>query len=94
MGMSKLMRWIRGATIEDEEVPICPDHGVEMVLFKKVGKPARFSDQATQTYTLLYRCPVPGCDNTAERQRVRNQIPVVGEQTTRPIWAKQDRTRV
>lgn len=92
--MSKLMRWIRGAAIEEEQTPVCPDHGVEMVLFKNVGKPARFSEQATQTYTLLYRCPVPGCDNTAERQRIRNQIPVPGERTARPAWSKQDRTRV
>lgn len=92
--MDKLMRWLRGATIQDEDTPVCPDHGVTMDLFKNVGKPARFSDQATQTYTLLYRCPVPGCDNTAERERVRNQIPVSGEQTPRPAWSKQDRTRV
>ncbi|HQZ88469.1 MAG TPA: hypothetical protein PLR44_00220 [Thermomicrobiales bacterium] len=92
--MIKLMRWMRGTTLEKEGTPICPDHGVEMTLFKNVGKPTRFSDQSTQTYTLLYRCPVPGCDHTAERDRVRNQIPVRGEQTTRPVWSKQDRTRV
>lgn len=92
--MSKLLRWIRGTTPGEEETPVCPDHGVEMELFKKVGKPARFADQATQTYTLLYRCPVPGCDHTATRERVRNQIPVAGEQTARPAWSKQDRLRV
>lgn len=88
------MRWVRGTTIGDEEDPVCPDHGVAMEHFKNLGKPARFQDQATQTYTLLYRCPVPGCDNTAERERVRNQIPVTGERTPRPAWTKRDRTRV
>lgn len=92
--MSKLLHWIRGTTIEDETIPICPDHGVEMDMFKKVGKPTRFSDQATQTYTLLYRCPVPTCNHAAERQRVRNQIPVASEITPRPVWSKRDRTRV
>lgn len=94
--MKDLLRWLRGSTLDDvdESVPVCPNHGVEMDLFKHVGKPARFSDQATQTYTLIYRCPVPGCDETAERDRVRNQIPMRGEQTTRPAWSKQDRTRV
>jgi len=94
--MKELLRWLRGSTLddEDESVPECPDHGVEMDLFKYVGKPARFSGQATQTYTLIYRCPVPGCDRIAERERVRYQIPVRGEQTRRPAWLKNDRTRV
>ena len=94
--MKELLRWLRGSTFddEDESAPECPDHGVEMDLFKYVGKPARFSGQATQTYTLIYRCPVPGCDRIAERERVRYQIPVRGEQTRRPAWLKNDRTRV
>lgn len=62
-----------------------------MALHKKVGRPTRFQEQQTATYTLLFRCTVPGCDETAERKRIRNQIPAPGELTERPTWAAKDR---
>jgi hypothetical protein len=87
MVVQRSVDWVLGREPSQDDVPICPDHDELMQLYKKVGKPARFSDQGSASYELLYRCPVPGCDNTATRRRVRNQIPVPGEVTPRPRWA-------
>jgi hypothetical protein len=89
--VAKMIQWIRGEVPPQDDVPVCPEHDVPMELFKKLGKPARFLDQETQTYTLIFKCPVPGCGESAERTRVRTQIPVPGERTARPPWAQRDR---
>jgi hypothetical protein len=89
--VARLVQWIKGVEPEQDDIPRCRAHGEQMELFKKVGKPARFTDQPTESYTLLFRCPVPGCGEHAERTRIRNQIPVPGERTERPVWATRDR---
>ncbi len=89
--LTRMMQWARGEEPPQDDQPVCRRHGVPMELFKKVGKPAHFTDQETETYTLLYRCTVPECDESAERRRIRNQIPVPGERTQRPPWASRDR---
>jgi hypothetical protein len=89
--VTKMISWIRGEVPPQDDVPVCPEHDVPMDLYKKLGKAARYADQETQTYTLIFKCPVPGCGESAERTRVRNQIPVPGERTTRPPWATRDR---
>ena len=90
--LDKLIAWVRGDAPIQDDIPECPAHHVPMELFKKVGKPARFTDQETESYDLLFRCPVPGCDETASRRRVRNQIPVPGETTDRPDWARSQKS--
>lgn len=87
MVVQRSIDWLLGKEPSQDGTPYCPDHDEPMMLYKKLGKPARYSDQEAETYDLLYRCPVPGCDNTASRSRVRNQIPVPGESTPRPRWA-------
>jgi hypothetical protein len=82
---------MKGVEPEQDDIPRCPTHGAQMLLHKKVGKPTRFTDQETSTYTLLFVCPVPGCGETAERRRIRTQIPVPGERTERPAWASRSR---
>jgi hypothetical protein len=71
-----------------EEEPVCPVHNTPMVIRAKVGKPARFTNQQTQTYTLIFRCPVPQCDETKQITRQRYQVSVPGETLGRPDWAK------
>lgn len=85
--VQRLIRWVKGVEPEQDDIPRCHTHGELMVLFKKVGKPARFADQENETYYLLFQCPVAGCGESAERRRVRTQIPVPGERTERPGWA-------
>lgn len=92
--LQKVLSWARGEVADQSEWPMCPRHDVRMDLFKKVGKPTRFTDQETETYTLIFRCPVAGCDETATRTRLRTQVPVPGEQTDRPSWAERDRPTV
>lgn len=70
------------------QTPTCPDHGVEMRLRGKLGRPARFADQREAEYTLIFYCPVDGCNQTAMRERTRAQIPVAGESPSRPSYAR------
>jgi hypothetical protein len=70
------------------EIPLCPDHHVEMRLRGKLGRPTRFSDQTEEEYTLVYFCPVEGCNHTDTRTRVKTQIPVPGESPERPAFSR------
>lgn len=74
-------------------IPHCPEHGIEMRLRGKMGRPARFSDQTEEEYTLIYFCPAPDCGQTATVDRKRSQIPVPGAPQSRPDYARySDRT--
>jgi pyruvate kinase len=55
-----------------------------------MGRPARFSYQTEETYTVIYFCPVPGCAETAEVQLAMTQIPVQGAAPRRPDYARRD----
>jgi len=72
----------------DPPIPLCPDHKSEMHLRGKQGRPARFTSQSEEEYTLIYFCPVPYCNHTAEVKRVATQIPVPGESPPRPTYAR------
>ncbi|MBA2775474.1 MAG: hypothetical protein H0U31_01950 [Chloroflexia bacterium] len=72
----------------EPEIPVCPSHKVEMRLRGKLGKPTRFADQSEEEYTLIYFCPVEQCNETAQRVRVRTQIPVPGEPPLRPTFSR------
>ncbi len=72
----------------EPDVPVCPDHHVEMRLRGKQGRPARFSSQTEEEYTLIYFCPIEGCNNTDDVTRVNTQIPVPGEPPSRPIFSR------
>ena len=75
----------------EPEVPLCPDHKTEMRLRGKQGRPTRFSAQTEEEYTLIYFCPVEGCNQTAHVKRVKTQIPVPGEPPQRPTFARRGR---
>ena len=75
----------------EPEIPVCPSHEVEMRLRGKLGKPTRFADQSEEEYTLIYFCPVPECNHTAETKRVATQIPVPGESPARPAFSRRGR---
>lgn len=75
----------------EPDIPVCPDHGVEMRLRGKQGRPTRFSAQTEEEYTLIYFCPVEACNGTATRKRVKTQIPVPTEYPERPTFARRDR---
>lgn len=75
---------------DDPEIPNCPDHGVDMMLRGKQGRPTRFADQTEQEYTYVYFCPVPECNQTALVQRHEAQIPVPGLPQERPSFARRD----
>jgi hypothetical protein len=70
------------------DIPECTDHHVQMRLRGKQGRPARFSDQTEEEYTLIYFCPVDGCNHTATVKRTASQIAVPGEPPERPSFAR------
>ena len=72
----------------EPDVPLCPDHKVEMRLRGKQGRPTRFSAQTEEEYTLIYFCPVDACNETATRKRTKTQIPVPSEYPERPAFAR------
>jgi hypothetical protein len=73
----------------EPDVPLCPDHKVEMRLRGKQGRPTRFSAQTEEEYTLIFFCPVEGCNQTGTRKRTKTQIPVPTEYPERPSFARQ-----
>ena len=89
--MLRILDVILGRDRPEPEIPICPEHDVEMRLRGKQGRPARFTDQTEEEYTLIYFCPVPDCNHTAERKRVATEIPAPGESPSRPSFARRGR---
>lgn len=71
-------------------MPVCPDHGVDLLLRGKLGRPTRFSKQSVSDYTLIYFCPVKGCAHTEEREVRRNQAAVPGAQPERPSFSRRN----
>lgn len=86
--MQRIIDMILRRNRPEPAVPHCPDHHVEMLLRGKMGRPARFSDQTEEEYTLIYYCPVPDCAQVAMVDRKRSQIPVPGAPQPRPDYAR------
>ena len=85
---SRLLDIVFRRSVPPPAVPSCPDHKIEMRLRGKMGRPARFAETTEEEYTLIYFCPVPDCNHTAERKQARSQIPVPGEPPPRPSFAR------
>jgi hypothetical protein len=88
--MQRMLDIILGRVHEVPAIPVCPDHMLEMQLRGKLGRPARFTDQTEEEYTLVYFCPEENCDHTETRDQVRTQIPVPNEPPERPKFARVD----
>lgn len=86
--MPSLLDVILRRSVDEPAVPNCPDHKTDMRLRGKLGRPTRFSAQSEEEYTVIYYCPVEGCNHTVERPRVRTQVPVPGEPPVRPAFAR------
>ncbi len=89
--MHRLLDVVLRRARREPATPICPDHKTEMRLRGKQGRPTRFSDQTEEEYTLIYFCPVAGCNYSAAVKRVKTQIPVPGETPERPAFARRER---
>jgi hypothetical protein len=88
--MPSLLDVILRRNTEEKTPPECPDHHVEMRLRGKLGRPSRFEGMSEEDYMQIYFCPVPGCNETAERRVARRQIPVPGVPPRRPDFARAD----
>ena len=77
----------------EPEVPSCPLHDVEMHLRGKLGRPSRFANMTEESYTLIFYCPVTGCNHSAERHRVRTQVPVPGAVPPRPTYSRRNESK-
>lgn len=88
--MPSLIERLTGRKEKTSEDPVCPDHSVPMLLRGKLGRPARFHDQTSSEYTLIYFCPVEDCANQETRTVRRNQAAVPGAQPERPAYARRN----
>lgn len=86
--MPSLLDRFIGKKVQDPDIPVCPDHKIEMHLRGKLGRPSRFHDQQNQEYTLIYFCPEHGCSNTDTRSVRRTQISVPGAAPERPPFSR------
>lgn len=88
--VSRVLDWVFQREREEPEVPLCPDHKTPMRVRGYMGRPARFTYQTEETYTVIYFCPETDCDHTAEGQIAMTQIPVPGAAPRRPYYARRD----
>ena len=88
--MQRVLDVILRRPTSEPVIPVCPDHKVEMRLRGKQGRPARFSYQSEEEYTLIYFCPVHDCDHSKTIKRPKSQSPVPGEIPDRPSYSRQD----
>lgn len=86
--VQRVLDWVFKREREAPDVPECPSHHVPMQMRGVVGRPTRFSYQTEEQYTIIYFCPVEGCDETAEVQVAMRQIPVPGAAPRRPDFAR------
>ncbi len=89
--MPRIIDVVLRRTKPEPQIPRCSDHKIEMHLRGKQGRPTRFAAQSEEEYTLIYFCPVPNCNHTAETKKVATQIPVPGESPVRPSFARKGR---
>jgi hypothetical protein len=88
--VQRVFDWILKRERITPEVPHCPAHTVPMQMRGVVGRPTRFSYQTEETYTVIYFCPVPGCNETGQAQLAMTQIPVPGAAPRRPDFSRRD----
>jgi hypothetical protein len=88
--VQRVLDWVFKREREVPAVPVCSIHGGPMQMRGVMGQPARFSYQTEETYTVIYFCPVTGCNETATRQLAMTQIPVSGAAPRRPDFARRD----
>ena len=88
--MPSLLDVILRRNTDEKTPPDCPDHKVEMHLRGKMGRPSRFENMTEEDYTVIYFCPVEGCNETATRLVTRRQIPVPGVPPRRPDYSRQN----
>ena len=86
--VSRILDSVFRRQLDEPAIPLCPDHRVEMELRGKMGRPSRFSDMTQESYTLLYFCPVEGCDHTKLVDQSRAQIAVQGKAPARPTFSR------
>ncbi len=86
--VARILDTVFRRNVEAPAIPICPDHHVDMQLRGKMGRPARFADTSAQSYSLIYFCPVPGCDHSKEKTVSRQQIAVPGVPPKRPTFSR------
>jgi hypothetical protein len=86
----QVLDWVFKREREEPDVPLCSDHHTPMQLRGYIGRPARFTYQQNESYTVIYYCPVQGCNETAERELSMTQIPVPEVSPRRPDYSRRD----
>lgn len=88
--INEAINWLLNRPVELPHTPECPDHKLPLLLRGSIGHPARFDGQSEETYTQIYYCGVPGCNQTAAVKRHKSQAPVPAEVPGRPVYSRRD----
>ncbi len=88
--VQRVLDWVFQRERVKPEVPLCPSHQMPMQMRGVMGSPAEWSYQTEETYRIIYYCPVPSCNETAEVLTSMTQIPVPGAAPRRPYFARRD----
>lgn len=86
--VQQVLDWVFKRERVEPDVPLCPDHHAPMQLRGYIGRPARFTYQQNESYTVIYYCPVQGCNETAQRELSMTQIPVPEVSPRRPDFSR------
>ena len=86
--VQQVLDWVFRRERVEPDVPLCPDHHTPMQLRGYIGRPARFTYQQNESYTVIYYCPVQGCNETAQRELSMTQIPVPEVSPRRPDFSR------
>ena len=86
--VQQVLDWVFKRERVVPDVPLCPDHHTPMQLRGYIGRPTRFTYQQNESYTVIYFCPVHGCNETAQRELSMTQILVPEAGPRRPDYSR------
>ena len=77
----------------EPEIPVCPDHRVDMRLRGKQGRPTRFTAQTEEEYTLIYFARSKGATTLTRGNGSRHRLQCRASPPTRPSFARRDQAQ-
>ena len=86
--VQQVLDWVFKRERAEPDVPLCSDHHTPMQLRGYIGRPTRFTYQQNESYTVIYFCPVQGCNETEDRELSMTQIPVPDVSPRRPDFSR------
>lgn len=86
--IDRVVNWVLHKDPVKPSTPACPDHKIPMLLRGSMGTPARADGQSEATYTQIYYCGAPQCNQTAQVTRLKSQGAAPVEAPERPEYVR------